>query len=325
MSQLHRFIAVNVVCAVVVVMMGAGRAEAEAATTTDAVKDVKQVEQTAAPPKAATPQRPVLAWAPAWPRFRTWEYVGTALVGVTSWYVRNYRLPPQQARWQGSNAFDDTIRGWLRADTREGRERASAVSGPLTYTGYVVPFGVDLGIVLVAHREPRLMWQLLMLDLEAFAVSGLVNNTLFYVVGRARPSAPDCAANPAYDDLCGVGANASMPSGHTLVMATGAGLTCVHHHYLPIYGDGVADGAACALMSLVMVATATTRIMADRHYASDTLLGMAVGFGSGYGLPWLLHYRPGVALDARDSNRRAVALVPFASSGQLGLGMVGTL
>jgi len=238
--------------------------------------------------------------------------------------MRNYRPPPAEAKWQGRNWFDDTIRGWLRADTAAGRRRAQRASDRLAEIGYILPFAVDLPVALAVHRQPRLAWELLMMNLEGFAVAGFVNNFLFYQVGRGRPSAQACAADPSYDELCGIGANASLPSGHTLTIATGAGLTCVHHRYLPLYGNVLADDSACGFMMLATLATAATRIMADRHYATDDLVGILVGFGSGYGLPWLLHYRGGSGpVSTGASERLPMALLPLGGNGTYGLAMTG--
>lgn len=252
-------------------------------------------------------------------------------MGATSWYFRNYRLPPAQPKWYGDNGFDDAFRGWLRADTPAGRRRAHHISDRLSEIGYAIPFALDVPLAWLTYEQPGLAWQMTMTNLEAFAVAGLINNVLFYEVGRARPSARDCAADPAYDDLCGIGANASMPSGHVLTLATGAGLTCVHHHYLPLYGSRLADAGACAIMVALAVTNSAFRIMADRHYATDDLAGIAVGFGTGYALPWLLHYRYGAhGTDAsRDGHRAAasphVALIPWADRDRLGLGVAGLL
>lgn len=284
--------------------------------------DEAPAAETGAPSVPAVPAAGV-HWRDDWPRFRWWEYLGSAAVGASSWYLRHDRPPPSQAKWQGTNWFDDAFRGWLRADTAAGRLRAQHASDRLTEIGYIVPFAIDLPVAAAVHREPRLAWQLLMMNLEAFAVSGFINNFLFYQVGRARPSARDCAADPSYDPLCGVGANASLPSGHTLTMATGAGLTCVHHRYLPLYGNEVADGGACGFMLLATIATAATRIMADRHYATDDLMGIAIGFGSGYGLPWLLHYRGGAREPGAAGRPEppSVAFVPFGGNGAYGAGV----
>lgn len=258
-----------------------------------------------------------------WPRFRLWEYAGTTGVYAADWYVRYHELPPDHPTWLGENPFDDTIRDWLRATSPEGRARAVKFSDWVSLGGTVYPFAIDLPVVLLAHRQPGVMWQMLMMDLEANSVAGLLNNTLFHVAGRARPSTPECAANPSYDPLCGYTANnASFPSGHVLTIATAAGLVCVHHRYLPIYDSDAADAGACALLSAATVATGVARIMADRHFASDVIAGGAIGFGSGYGLPWLLHYRYGRGSDGA-TEARPVALLPLAGPGLLGLSFTG--
>jgi membrane-associated phospholipid phosphatase len=273
------------------------------------------------------PRRPPrVEWSPSWPRFRPWEYAGTAAFGAATLYVDRYAPPPAAPRWRGGILFDDAARGWLRAGTPEGRARAGHISDVLWVSGSAVPFVIDLPVALLVHGEPQVAWQLLAMDLEAYAVAGFVNRTLHVGVARGRPDLADCAANPGYDKLCGgPGNNASFPSGHTLGVATAAGLTCVHHRYLPLYGHPVADGGACGLMTLATLVTAATRIMADRHHGTDVLAGAAIGFGSGYGIPWLLHYRSRGPSDETSSFRQRPVLVPFAGSTELGVAMVGTL
>ena len=75
-------------------------------------------------------------------------------------------------------------------------------------------------------------------------------------------------------------------------------------------------------MVLATVVTATTRLIADRHYASDDLIGAAIGFGSGYGLPWLLHYRYAAETPA-EADARGVVLLPFVANGMIGLSAAG--
>ena len=281
-----------------------------------------------APPvqtEAGAVAEPRVAWSARWPRFRVWEYAGTVVVGGASLYLYRYEPPPAQAKWQGENGFDDAFRGWLRADTRSGRERAGRIGDVLWLGGTAMPYVIDLPVILLAHREPWVAWQVLMMDLEANAVAGFINNALFYEIGRGRPSFRDCTVDSSYDELCGgVGNNASFPSGHTLGIATAAGLTCVHHRYLPLYGHEAADVGACAVMSLATVVTAATRIVADRHYASDSLAGAAIGFAAGYGLPWLLHYRGGSSMATATQTPRPV-VVPFAGAGRFGVGILGAI
>jgi membrane-associated phospholipid phosphatase len=79
-------------------------------------------------------------------------------------------------------------------------------------------------------------------------------------------------------------------SGHTTIAATSAGLVCANHSRLPLWGHPVADASACALSSTAAVFTGVSRILADRHYATDVLAGFGFGFGIGYAVPVLLHY-----------------------------------
>jgi len=67
------------------------------------------------------------------------------------------------------------------------------------------------------------------------------------------------------------------------------------------------------------------RVTADRHYASDDLVGIAVGFGTGYGLPWLLHYRHGASASVASGSDapRSLTLVPLAGSTHGGLALAG--
>lgn len=273
-----------------------------------------------------SPAAPAVAWSPEWPRFRIWEYGATAVLGVSALYLYHYRPPPARAHWRGNNPFDDTLRDWLRARSPAGRARAGKVSDVLWLGGTAVPFVIDLPVVLLAHRQPGVAWQLLLMDAEANAVTGFINNALFTLAGRARPSTASCALDPGYDQLCGAASNnASFPSGHTVGIATAAGLTCVHHRYLPLYGSRGADLGACLTMSGLTVVTMVTRVMADRHYATDGLFGAALGFAGGYGLPWLLHYRAGGDAAGSSPARRAVAPLPWAAPGVWGMALTGVI
>ena len=44
---------------------------------------------------------PRMEWSRDWPRFRLSEYATSAAVGASSWYIRNYRLPPAQGQVAG--------------------------------------------------------------------------------------------------------------------------------------------------------------------------------------------------------------------------------
>jgi membrane-associated phospholipid phosphatase len=76
-------------------------------------------------------------------------------------------------------------------------------------------------------------------------------------------------------------------------------------------------------MTAATAATGVTRIVADRHYASDVVVGAAIGFAGGYGLPWLLHYR--TAGEGAGPEARRVVFVPFGGAGSVGIGVAGLL
>jgi membrane-associated phospholipid phosphatase len=269
----------------------------------------------AAPARAAdSPDKP-LTWSPEYSRVSGWEYAGTALLGAATLSLQFFATPPRRSRFSGGLLFDDAVRSGLRAGTPGGRARARSISDATWYGGMALPFVLDVPVALV--RGDGVGGQMLAMDLEAFAVSGMINRLFELELGRARPGRDHCLGAEAGEYSCGTDqANVSMPSGHTLLVATAAGLTCVHHRYLPIWGNPAADVAACGLMVAATAATGVTRVIGDRHYATDVLAGSLIGFGVGYGLPWLLHYRRGVRAEAAGP-----IILPLASSD--GFGVMG--
>ena len=105
-----------------------------------------------------------------------------------------------------------------------------------------------------------------------------------------------------------------------------AGLTCVHHQHLPLYGGGVADLAPCLAMIGVSLGTGVARIMGDRHWASDVLTGWTVGALSGYVLPSVLHYGFGGGRPMGEMRVGGARIVPtlLAQVGGAGFGVVGS-
>jgi hypothetical protein len=150
------------------------------------------------------------------------------------------------------------------------------------------------------------------MGLESYALSSIVSITLYDTVGRARPSSADCKKNPAFNADCNVAVNDSFPSGHTNEAFTAAGLSCANHAHEPIYGSRLLDTLACVRDVTLATGEGMLRIMGDRHYATDVLAGAAIGFGFGFGVPTLLHYRNG-------GNARTLSISPALGGGHLGL------
>jgi membrane-associated phospholipid phosphatase len=276
---------------------------------------------TSAPAPASRPTHR-LEWDPRWHRFRIVEYVTTGVTGIAAIGVFYFVKPSEEAHWVGPILFDTAVRNALRLHTRSGLEAAATAS----YVTAVIPPAqalVDSLILPAVDRNFDLMWQLGMMDAQSFAFSALVTTSLYDTVGRARPSYLDCKSGKSVDPLCNSGEFASFPSGHTSAAMTGAGLICAHHGALPLYGGGPWDVAACVEGLTVATGVGVLRMMADRHYLSDVLVGGAIGFFSGYALPRLLHYwkRPLGEVVSRDDLK--VAIVPGAGATPIGAQIMG--
>lgn len=183
--------------------------------------------------------------------------------------------PSKKARWTGGILFDDAVRDEFRA-TNPRTHRTFRTIGDYTYhLSPVLPLFDALVVSTVGHSDSRLAGNLIGVTLEAYSYSGVASFITTETFARRRPDGSDTQ---------------SFFSGHAAISATGAGLTCANHSRIPLWGNRAADVSACVLASLNALTTATTRVVADRHYATDVILGAGVGFGFGYSVPVLLHY-----------------------------------
>jgi membrane-associated phospholipid phosphatase len=271
---------------------------------------------TMARPCRADGGRNELAWNAAWPTFRPAEYVVTATAGTAA-LLAYFALPTRdQPRWNGGILFDDAARNALRVQSPAARDRVRTLSDVTALSTLIWAVGVDSILVPLARRSGSVAWQLTLIDAESFALSTLVTTTMYKTIARGRPSYADCARDPSFDPLCDSGATASFPSGHTNIVFTAAGLSCAHHAHLALYGGGVADGLACGGTIALASATAAFRVIGDRHYVSDVLVGGAIGFSTGFAVPMLLHY-------AVPSHDAAFTIAPMQGAAPAGLVIAG--
>lgn len=270
---------------------------------------------------------PEVRWK--WPRFRPVQYVTLGVMAVTTGVIAFAWEPQRHAHVRGGALFDSDVRAALRARTPAAQRRAAAVSDVLYMGGTALPLIVDVGLVALGiHGDLDLAAQLLLLDLQSLAASGVLSLSLEHGAGRARPYTQDCqpdgrildAAGRELPHRCGSrGDNKSLYSGHSAATATIAALTCAHHRNIPLYGGGAADLAPCILSVAVSLGTGITRIMSDEHWATDVLLGWTVGGISGYLLPTLLHY------NHRPDAEPSATLLPMLNANTHGaaIGVVG--
>lgn len=263
-----------------------------------------------------------LVWNPAWPRFRS---IGYALTGasVAGALAATFLIPyPDDPHWVGGILSDTEIRHMLRVRSPATRDAIRLASDVMLATSVVQTGLVDGFLLPALDNNWNVLWQLTLMNAQAFALNTLVATLLFKAVARARPIYAQCRGNRDFDPLCDTGSFASFPSSHASTTFTAAGLTCVHHKYLPLWGGQPWDTAACAGSIAIATATSLFRVVGDRHYFSDVLLGAAFGFTLGYLYPYLFHYQYSER-DLPPPDTAMWGIVPGAERSPYGLSLVG--
>jgi membrane-associated phospholipid phosphatase len=288
----------------------------------------------ARPAFATDPDR--VEWSDDWPRVRLWEAIDAVVLTLGDTEIENYVPIPTQPKWRGGILFDDWARRVFRGSGPAAQSTASTVSDYIYYGGTLLPFIVDdYFVTLTLHENADVALQMFLINMQSLGVSGLVSLVAEHSVGRARPYTDDCTksgqvvdgAGQVLPNHCGgSNDNRSFFSGHVAAVTTMAGLTCVHHQHLPLYGGGFADLAPCLAMIGLSGTTGILRLVYDEHWATDVVTGWAVGALSGYVLPSLLHYGFGGGRAAGELRRGGITLVPSLQSyggGGAGIGVVG--
>jgi membrane-associated phospholipid phosphatase len=194
---------------------------------------------------------------------------------------------------QGGIFFDNAVRNAVRPSsiqTRYAFRDASDVGLSLAATW---PFFVDALATAWWYRGSRdTAQEMALLDLETLAISGAVQGVTNVLVSRQRPYGQDCgtSALPGNALDCGITPEyRSFFSGHSAFAFTSAALICINHTKSELLGSPW-DELSCGTGYVVAAATASFRVLADEHYASDVIVGALVGTLVGYGVP-LLHRR----------------------------------
>jgi membrane-associated phospholipid phosphatase len=285
-------------------------------------------------PAHADPYR--VEWSDEWPRFHLWEGIDTLVFGVGSFVVAADVPPATSAHVSGGILFDNSVRNALRGRTASLQGTAATATDVLYFGSIVPPFLIDAWIVTFGiHQRADVGTEMALVDAQALGVAGFVSLVAEKTVGRARPFIQDCSPDGVVRDASGQPLlnRCNTPedfqsffSGHSAVTAAMAGVTCVHHQHLPLYGGGAADLAPCLLMIGVSATTGVGRLVADKHWATDVITGWSVGFLSGYVMPSLVHY--GFGRGGRPYGQFRVAgaemvPVPGFYAGGAGMGVLG--
>ena len=237
-----------------------------------------------------SPDRLPLSWD--WAPFSLTDYVITGAAGaVTLAAAIIHPLPTHYL--QGGILFDDAVRNAVRPSSIQTRYAFRDASDVGLSLAAVWPFFGDALATAWWYRGSRdTAEQMALVDLEALSISGAIQGVTNVLVSRERPygqycgtpslpsTALDCGVTPEYR---------SFFSGHAAFSFTAAALVCINHTKSELLGSPW-DELSCGAGYVVAATTASFRVLADEHWASDVIVGALVGTLVGYGVP-LLHYR----------------------------------
>ncbi|MBW2522810.1 MAG: phosphatase PAP2 family protein [Deltaproteobacteria bacterium] len=234
-----------------------------------------------------------LEWNPDWPRFGVAEAVvtGSAMAGA----LGALAISEVEDRWSRPQPFDTWMRDRLRLGSPGARQRARDASDVLLTLEINLLVVDALAVAWWAHGSGDVALQMVLIDAEAIALNTMINTVVAAIASRERPYAERCGLpnDAGVDDCTGRRRYRSFFSGHTSTSFVAAGLTCMHHAHLPLYGGGAGDVLVCSSSFLAAAAVGALRVVSDQHYVSDVMTGAGIGTLIGLGVPWLLHYRGG--------------------------------
>lgn len=261
-----------------------------------------------------------LRWSPSWSRVHPASYAVVGAVGGFSILFDNLYDGGAEAQLRGPTVIDEPVRDALMASSDEGRELAGLISDILLGAMILWPV-VDGGIVVgIADTNSDVSFQLLSITMESYAAELLISTLFKELVARERPHGIRCTLEDRLErpERCGPsGRLRSFYSGHASFSFSAAGQVCVTHTHLPLYASDAADAFACGAALVVASSVAVLRMIADRHYVTDVLVGAVIGLGTGFLLPYLLHYN----WDPRDEappDLAAPARAPLSAPMMLG-------
>lgn len=225
-----------------------------------------------------------------------------------------------EGRWRRTNGFDRGIRSGLKAGSASSREDADRASDAM--------LGVSAGLVPLAAVARTWMdgdcqqaWDMATDAFESIALASFLTEAAKSIAGRERPFVRDCDATPPPDARCGDrDRKQSFWSGHAATAAAGAGVHCAWAIKQRTWGESPGERVLpCALGAGAAVTTGVLRVVADEHWGTDVIVGLAVGGVVGYFDTWgpfdLLRF------EARSDDRAwelQGLVLPYAADGELG-------
>jgi len=254
-------------------------------------------------------------WPREMPAAGAWDVVATGALGVGTIVLQFTYTPQSIPNWSGGVLFDDWVRRGLRLSSESARAGAATISNYLLYALVAVPF-VDAWLSAgLVQKRPDVALRLTLLDAQALLATTFITLAGQHLILRARPFTTLCVHEPnATECTDGSAQNTSFPSGHSSIAFTVAMLECVNHAHMDTDRSGW-SGAACPVTLVAAGVTGLLRIVSDRHYTTDVIIGGLIGAGIGYLVP-TLHF----AIAASDST---TLITPVVAPNYLGLALTG--
>ncbi len=238
----------------------------------------------AVPVWAQTPPQQHLQFKESWRKVQPWEYATTGAL-LTFGFTARFALPPPDPNWRGTFDLEQDILDAIAVRQDPARQNIETVSDIFFGGAMAYRFMDSLVIPGLFYHNPKLAWQLSWIDLESFSLVAAVEWGAQLFVGRVRPASNNCSDPSREGHYCnpnGVDYARSFIAGHPATVITAAGLTCLHHAHLPLYGGGAADDIACGAMIGAAVVDGVARVVAEDHYPSDLLFGTVLGLTAGW-------------------------------------------
>lgn len=202
-----------------------------------------------------------------------------------------------EPRWSSVGAVDLSIaEGLLLGPT--GRLRAARASDVLLFSSVAATY---LDAALWRHDDrsnSRTSYRLIMMDSLVFSMNTALVALVKGTVQRQRPVGRFCESDPEFGGCQNGSINRSFFSGHASTSFTAASLMCAHQQ---LRGQTPLGRTQCIAGLGVATSTSVLRLVAGKHYASDVLVGAAVGFLLGYIFPMYVFPRSLPRIQAEQS------------------------
>lgn len=266
---------------------------------------------------AAAQGVPRLEWDPEWDRVHPASYAVMGAAVAAALVLDHAFEPGVEALVRGPEVFDAPLRARLMSPSEAGREAAAALSDVLLGALLLWPVVDAVAVAGIADRNADVLWQLSSIAAESYAADLLISTIFKQFVARERPHGVRCTLEDRLEDprRCGPGGRLrSFYSGHSSAAFNAAGVTCVSHLQVPLYGSLAADYAACGVALLSATLVATLRVVADRHYATDVVVGALLGLTTGFLMPYLLYFHQWGATEEAGSAAAGLAWPPAGST-----------